>query len=106
MGTAIPLEVLKHFILPGSFDSNFIRCTNAHIIPFTKDVKAALHGHQGQEYRHFDRNQASAFLALTPDAAGTPEVQTIATNGSVAGEYQLSFRGEFTSVLAHTAAVG
>ena len=103
MGTAIPFEVLQHLILPGSFDNDFVRCTNAHIIPFTKDVKAALHGHQGQGYRHFDHNQASAFLALTPDAAGTPEIQTITCSATLTGKYRLSFGGEFTSPLAHDA---
>jgi hypothetical protein len=68
-------------------------------------VKAALHGHQGQGYWHFDHNQASAFLALTPDASGTPEVQTIATDNAITAKYRLQFRGEFTVALAHTADV-
>ena len=49
---------------------------------------------------------AAPFLALQPDVAGTDEVQTLTTDAVAAGKYQLCFRGEFTSVLAHTAAVG
>ena len=49
---------------------------------------------------------AAPFLALQPDVAGESELQILTTDGQAAGKYQLCFSGEFTSVLAHTAAVG
>lgn len=105
-GTAIPLQILEDLILPGSFDNDFIRCTNAIIIPFTKNVRDAMSGDQGQGYYHMSAQAASPQLALQPDAAGTAEVQSLVTDSTAAGKYQLGFRGEFTGVLAHTASVG
>ena len=102
-GNGVPLDVqyLKNEVWASHYNNDFSQHKHFYWIPFGGSSRGAF---AGQVDGIFPMRGERNFLAVTPASAGVAPVQTINTSeSSTSGWFRLSFRGEMTYPINHSA---